>query len=497
MNTSPVNSNAAVGIQSRQEELKRSLKIRHMNMIAIGGAIGTGLFLASGGTIASAGPGGTILAFAIIGIMVYFLMSSLGEMATYLPISGSFETYATRFIDPALGFALGWNYWFMWATTLAIEMVAGAMIMKFWFPDVPSHIWSAIFLVVLFTLNMLSTRIYGETEYWFAGIKAVTCLVFIFVGLLFILGIGGPSPGFSNWVVGDAPFVGGFTGFFSILMIVGFSFSGTEIVGIAAGESEDPEKNVPKAINSVFWRILLFYIGAILIMSFLLPYTDENLLKSEINNIAVSPFTLVFERVGLTAAASLMNAVILTAVLSCANSGLYASTRMLYAMAKEGKAPAMMTKVNSRGVPSTALIVTASFGLMAFLTSLVGDGTAYIWLINLTGIVGFIAWLGIAVCHYRFRKAYTAQGKKLQDLKYRAKCYPFGPLFTMALCGIVILGQNYNALMGQIDWSGVIASYIGIPFFLAVWLGYKHVKATKVIPLTEVDLTQNTVYKKS
>ena len=473
-------------------ELKRCLKTRHMNMIAIGGAIGTGLFVASGASISSAGPGGALIAYAVIGMMVYFVMTGLGEMATYLPTSGSFETYATRFVDPALGFALGWNYWFNWAITLAAELVAGAIVMSYWFPDVPGYYWSGLFLVVLTALNLLSTRAYGESEYWFAGIKVITVLVFLFAGIMMILGVGGNSPGFSNWTTGEAPFVGGLGAILGVFMIAGFSFQGTELVGIAAGESEDPEKNVPKAINTVFWRILIFYIGALTVVGFILPYTDENLLKTDITNIAVSPFTLVFNRAGLGTAASLMNAVILTSVLSCANSGIYASARMLYAMSKEGKAPQVFTKLNSRGVPANAIYVTVAFGLVAFITSLVGEGAAYSWLLNLSGMVGFIAWLGISISHYRFRLAFAKQGLDPNLLKYKAKCFPLGPLLAFALCALVIVGQNYNAFMGDtIDWYSLTASYIGIPAFLAIYLGYKYSRKTKLIPLDQVDLNRH------
>jgi lysine-specific permease len=477
-----------------KEELKRSLKARHMNMIALGGAIGTGLFLASGASVSTAGPGGALVAYGVIGIMVYFLMTSLGEMATYLPIPGSFGTYAARFVDPALGFAIGWNYWLNWATCIAVELVAGAIIMKFWFPDIPGYYWSGLFLVILFTLNYLSARAYGESEYWFAGAKVVTVVIFLLVGTLMILGVGSPSPGFANWHLEEAPFVGGFASILAIFMIAGFSFQGTELVGIAAGESENPEKDVPKAINTVFWRILLFYIGALIVIGFILPYTDENLLKGDVENVAVSPFTLVFSRAGLTAAASLMNAIILTSVLSCANSGLYASTRMLYAMAKEGKAPRIFGKVNKRGVPANSLFITSAIGLLAFLSSLVGEGTAYTWLLNITGMIGFIAWLGIAISHYRFRKAFIKQGLDLNILKYKAKWFPFGPIFAMALCLIVIIGQNYNAFLGgEVDWYGIAVSYIGIPIFLATYIGYKFSKKSKLIALEKVDLSKNTI----
>ena len=479
--------------QPQKQGLRRSLKARHMNMIAIGGAIGTGLFVAGGETVSTAGPGGALIAYSLIGIMVYFLMTSLGEMAAYLPVSGSFEAYANRYVDKSLGFALGWNYWFNWAITVAAELVAGALIMKYWFPDVPAAVWSGLFLCILFVLNYLSTRSYGESEFIFAGIKVLTVLVFLFSGACLILGLGPePSPGTVNWTLGEAPFVGGFTAMLGIFMVAGFSFQGTEMIGIAAGESEDPEKNIPRAVHSIFWRILLFYLGSFIVIGFLIPYTDPNLLNSSIENISISPFTLVFERFGLAAAASIMNAVILTAVLSAGNSGLYVSTRMLYAMAETGQAPKCFLKLNKRGVPSYALFATVVFGFAAFLTSLIGEGRAYDWLVNISGMAGFITWIGIAICHYRFRRAYIAQGHDLRDLPYRAALYPFGPLLALAMCLIVTAGQNYSAFTGaEIDWYGASVAYIGIPVFLAVYFYHKVTRHTSIIPLKDVDVSRH------
>ena len=469
-------------------KLKRSLKSRHMNMIALGGSIGTGLFVAGGEVVSTAGPGGALVAYGFIGIMVYFLMTSLGEMATYLPVPGSFGTYASRYVDPAFGFALGWNYWFNWAITLAAELVAGALIMKYWLPEIPAIVWSALFLTALFLMNYLSTRSFGESEYFFSSMKVITVFVFLFVGTMLILGIGGTSPGFENWTRGEAPFVGGFGSIMAIFMVAGFSFQGTELIGVAAGESEDPEKNIPKAIHSIFWRILLFYIGAFVVIGFLIPYDDPNLLNSSVENVAISPFTLVLDRFGFAFAASFINAIILTAVLSAGNSGLYASTRMLYAMAKAGDAPKIFTKLNSRGVPVPALLATAAFGVFAFLTSLIGEGTAYNWLINISGMSGFIAWLGIAIAHYRFRRAFHAQGKSLDAIPFKALFYPFGPIFATILCLIIIAGQNYTAFTGDtIDWYGASVAYIGIPVFLLVYAAYKSKYKTHVIPLKEVN----------
>ncbi|MGG4449283.1 amino acid permease [Brevibacillus sp. HB1.2] len=476
-----------------QNQLQRGLKARHLTMIAIGGSIGTGLFLASGGSIHSAGPGGALVAYLAISIMVYFLMTSLGEMAAFMPVSGSFSTYATRFVDPSLGFALGWNYWYNWAITIAVELSASALIMKYWFPDTPAILWSALFLGLLFALNLLSVKAYGESEYWFALIKVVTVIVFIIVGVLMIFGImGGQAVGLQNFTKGDAPFNGGFMALLGVFMIAGFSFQGTELVGVAAGESEDPARNIPKAIRQIFWRILLFYILAILIIGLLVPYDNPNLISGDLTDIAISPFTIVFENAGFAFAASVMNAVILTSVLSAGNSGMYASTRMLWNLAKEGNAPKWFAKVTSNGVPINALILTALVGALAFLSSLFGEGEVYVWLLNASGMSGFIAWLGIAISHYRFRKAFIAQGRDLSELPYRAKWFPFGPIFAFIICCIVIIGQNYSAFMGgTVDWYGVLVSYIGLPLFLIVWLAYKITKKTELVPLEQVDFSMD------
>ncbi|AOH57004.1 amino acid permease [Peribacillus muralis] len=473
---------------SSPTELKRSLKARHLMMISLGGTIGTGLFLASGGAIHSAGPGGALVAYAVIGIMVYYLMTSLAEMAAYMPVAGSFRVYASKFVDPSFGFAIGWNYWYNWAITIAAELAAVVLIMKFWFPDTPSFIWSAIALVMMFLINYMSVKGFGEAEFWFAMIKVVTVVIFLITGVLIILGImGGKDPiGFSNFTMGNGPFNGGFFTILGVFMAAGFSFQGTELLGVTAGESEDPEKNIPKAIRSVFWRIILFYILAIFVIGMIIPFTDSRLLSED---VAVSPFTLVFERAGLAFAASIMNAIILSSVLSAGNSGMYASTRMLWDLARDGKAPKFLGKLDKRGVPVNALIVTALVGCLAFLASFFGDGVVYIWLLNASGMAGFVTWVGIAIAHYRFRKAYSAQGLDLNELPYRAKGFPFGPIFALVLCIIIIIGQGYQAFSSDgIDWNSMFVSYIGLVLFFGLWLGYKWKHKTKIIPLEECDL---------
>ncbi|MBD8586499.1 amino acid permease [Peribacillus simplex] len=457
-------------------------------MISLGGTIGTGLFLASGGAIHSAGPGGALVAYAVIGIMVYYLMTSLAEMAAFMPVAGSFRVYASKFVDPSFGFAIGWNYWYNWAITIAAELAAVVLIMKFWFPDSPSFIWSAIALITMFLINYMSVKGFGETEFWFAMIKVVTVVIFLITGVLIILGImGGNDPiGFSNFTMGEGPFNGGFFTILGVFMAAGFSFQGTELLGVTAGESEDPEKNIPKAIRSVFWRILLFYILAIFVIGMIIPFTDSRLLSQD---VAVSPFTLVFERAGLAFAASIMNAIILSSVLSAGNSGMYASTRMLWDLARDGKAPKFLGKLDKRGVPVNALIVTSLVGCVAFLASFFGDGVVYIWLLNASGMAGFVTWVGIAIAHYRFRKAYAAQGLDMNALPFRAKGFPFGPIFALVLCIIIIIGQGYQAFSSDgIDWNSMFVSYIGLILFFVLWFGYKIKHKTKIIPLEECDL---------
>ena len=458
-------------------------------MIAIGGSIGTGLFVASGGSIAQAGPGGALVAFAAVGLMVYLLMQSLGEMTAKIPVAGSFQTFATRFVSPSFGFAIGWNYWFNWAITVAAELVAAGIVMSFWLPDVPGWVWAGGILIVLTALNALSSKAFGEGEFWLALIKVVAVIAFILAGVLMIFGIlGSKTDPLANWREGQDVFNGGWLSIVAVFMIAGFSFQGTELVGVAAGEAKDPRREVPRAVRTVFWRIMLFYIGAIFIIGTLLPFTDPSLLASSEADVASSPFTLVFERAGIAFAAAAMNAVILTAILSAGNSGLYASTRMLHSMAHDGKAPKIFGRTNSRGVPIFALLATAAVGLFGFLAALVGQGAAYAWLLNVSGLCGFIVWVGIAVSHYRFRRGYVAQGYDLSDLSYKAPFFPLGPIVAFVMLLLVIGGQNFEAVVAGKGLE-VLSAYIGLPLFLGLWLIHRYVTKSKVVPLLEMDLS--------
>ncbi|KAF9138448.1 hypothetical protein BG015_002381 [Linnemannia schmuckeri] len=474
--------------------LQRNLEARHLTMISLGGTIGTGLFLASGSSIATAGPGYSQVAYSLIGSMVYCFMSSLGEMTTYLPITGSINAYGTRFFDPALGFMLGWVYWFSWSVTLATELVASSLIISYWVPTTqcPGWVWALVFIVVLTSLNLTSVKAYGETEYWLSLIKVLAVFVFVIVGFLYIGGAigtrvpGEPKPGPEIFDID--PFHGGFVALFSIFLNAGFSFQGAELVGIAAGETKNPRKNVPRAIRQVFWRILMFYVLTILIIGMTIPYDDPDLANKD-GSIESSPFTRVFLRAGISVGGDIMNAVILVAVLSAGNSGLYASSRALHTLSQEGNAPKFFGYVNRYGVPVYCVMATALVGCLAFIVSLpqIGQGQAYDWLLALASTTGFVAWLGIAFSHIRFRMAYKAQGRSLNDLPFVSKLYPFGPIYTIVICMIILLGQGYTAF-APFSIKMFLSAYVTLPFIAILYFGNKFWCKTKILKLVDVDL---------
>lgn len=480
---------------SPDHALQRTIQSRQLSMIAIGGAIGTGLFFASGSAIAQAGPGGALLAYAVMGLAVFCMMQSLGEMATQLPIQGSFEAFAERFIDSSFAFAVGWNYWFSWAITLAAELVAGALIVQFWFPHSNPALWAAAFLALLLGLNLLSVRAYAEAEYWFSSIKVATVLIFLVVGALMIIGtLGASTAGLTNWTLHDtvthtqAPFVGGLSAVLSVFLVAGFAFQGTEGIGLAAAETADPERNVPKAIRSVFWRILLFYIGSIFVVGTLVSFTDPNLLHGDEGHVALSPFTMVFARLPAVGhiAASAMNAVILTAVLSCGNCSMYVASRMLHAMAHASKAPRICGQLSRRGVPMVALILTAAVSALAFLSSRFGDQHLYQVFYNASSLSGFLIWLGIAICHIRFRRAWIAQGHSLAELKFRALPHPIGTWWALIMFVIVILFANIGVFSASpFSWFDFITGYSMIPIFVGLYLFHKLRHRTRLVPLRD------------
>lgn len=458
-----------------QAGLKRTLSARHLVMISLGGSIGTGLFLASGAPVSQAGPGGALFAYALVGLMVYFIMTALAELSAFEPVSGSFAVYGEKYVDRGFGLAMGVNYCYNWAIAVAVDLVAAQIIMQYWFADVPGWIWSALFLGVMFLINFFSARSFGEAEFWFASVKVSAVIAFIITGLMLAAGVmpGHEAVGLTNWNLnGEGSFVGGFAAFMGVAMVVGYSFQGTELVGVAAGESKDPDRTIPKAIRTIFWRILLFYVLSIVVIGFLIPHNDPRLLENDLADIALSPFTLVFDNAGFPWAAALMNVVVLTTVLSAGNSGMYAATRLMHTLAVEGRMPKVFARVSSSGVPRNALYGVTILSALCFLTTFLQTQSVYVWLLNTTGMGGFLCWLGIGLSHWRFRRGLEKQGYDLSLLPYRSPFFPLGSVYAFVLCIVVALGQNVEAIVTG-NWMGILATYIGIFIFAGVWFGYR------------------------
>jgi lysine-specific permease len=456
-------------------------------MIAIGSSVGTGLFLASGSMISSSGPGGALLSYILVGVLVYFVMNGLGEMSTYKPVSGSIMTFSKEFVDKALGFSIGWIYYYIWISVIAVETSTTGILMEFWFPQIPLWIFIISSFILIVFINLFGSKIFGEVEFWMTTIKVVTIIFFIIIGLLIIFGFIGTDPvGFTNFFYKGGPFIGTITSFFSILLLSAFSFGGTELVGITAGESENPSKSIPKAINSTIFRILLFYIGTIIVIGAIVPYDSIYLLNSH-SNLAISPFTLLFAYAHLPAAESIMNFIILTVVLSAGNAAFYASTRMIYSLGKEGFAPKKFI-LSKNGIPYFSIIISLIIGIVCILIGIIGY-EAYLIIISGVGVSFMLLWLCIGLSYYRFRRAYIKQGFDLNELKFKGKLFPLGPIIVI-FSSVVLLIYNLISCLYN-DWISTLYSYIPFVIFIILFIYYKLKYKTKFVPLDEINLETN------
>ncbi|MGW7006587.1 amino acid permease [Streptomyces sp. NPDC054933] len=456
-NTGPASAAATAYGHEAGHGLQAGLKNRHLSMIAIGGVIGAGLFVGSGQGIAAAGPA-ILLSYALVGALVVMVMRMLGEMAAANPVSGSFSAYADRALGRWAGFTIGWLYWFFWVVVLAVEAMAGAGILNSWMPAVPTWGWALIVMVVLTATNLFSVGSYGEFEFWFAGIKVVAIAAFIVVGALAVFGV---LPGTHDHAVGLTNLTGqgGFlpkgpgailTG---ILMVV-FSFMGSEIVTLAAGESEDPRKAVVKATNSVIWRIGVFYLGSILLVVTLLPWNSPE--------VAKSPYVAVLNHVGIPHAGELMNVIVLTAVLSCLNSGLYTASRMAFSLSQRGDAPRALSRTTSRGVPAMAILASVVFGFVAVYFDYQYPKTIFQFLLNSSGAVALFVWLVICFSQLRMRRIIERESP--ERLSVRMWAYPY---LTWVTIGMIVFVIGYM-LTDKDGRDQVLMSLLAAALVLAV-----------------------------
>ncbi|EGP87620.1 unnamed protein product [Zymoseptoria tritici ST99CH_1A5] len=477
-------------------QLQRRLQSRHLQMIAIGGTIGTGLFIGSGGALAKAGPAGALIAYIFVGTLVYSVMVALGEMATYIPISGAFTVYAARFVDPSLGFAMGWMYWFSWAITFALELTASGLIIQYWAPDLNIGIFIGVFFVVITALNYLPVSFYGEVEFWFALIKVVTVLGFLIFAICIDAGAGQNgylgfetwrNPGaFAPYLVEDNAALAKFVGFWAVLIQAGFSYQGTELVAIAAGETENPRKTVPAAIKKTFYRILFFFVFTVFFLGLLIPYDNEQLLNDS-TDASASPLVIAAKLAGVKVLPGIINAVLLCVVLSAANSNVYCGSRILVGLAESGSAPKWFLRTTKSGVPWIGVTFTAAFGLLGFLNESNNAATVFGWLLNITAIAGFISWTCINIAHIAFMKALAARGQSRDTLPYKAFWQPWFSWYGVFFNVLIILTNGFTAF---IPWntSDFFVAYISVLLFIVLYTGHKLVTRSKFIKPIEADL---------
>ncbi|KAJ0153027.1 Arginine permease [Colletotrichum tanaceti] len=483
--------------------LHRTLHGRHLQFIAIGGTIGTGLFLGSGKAIATSGPVGTLVAFVFIGSIVYSVMTALCEMATYMPVPGAFTSYASRFIDPTLGFAMGWMYWFSWSITFALELTAAGVIIQYWNDTLSIAIFITVFWAVFTALNFVPIRLFGEVEMWFASIKVVTIVGFILFAVCVNAGVGRQGYlGFTYWV-DPGPFnaaivegsVGKFIGFWSVLITAGFSYQGAELVGIGAGETKDPEKSVPSAVRWTFWGIFSLFVATIFFVGLLVPSDDPALLLDS-QDASASPLVIAANLAGVRVLPDIINAVLLTAVLSAANSNVYSGSRILVSLANERCAPHFMTWTNKFGTPYLAVATTSAVGLLAYMNLSANGGLVFDWLLNVTAVAGFISWSCINICHLRFMAALRAQNIPRATLPYTAPLQPYLSWYGLFFNVLIILTNGFAVF---IEWStsDFFTAYVSVILFVVLLVGHKLFNRSWPLKAIDADVTSGTLRARS
>lgn len=445
---------------TEERELTRGLKSRHLQLIALGGIIGSGYFLGTGYIISKAGPA-SVLAYILGGLIVFSVMLCLGELAVAVPIAGSFVTYAREYISPAWACGVGWCYWVTWVTYVPSEMIAGGIIMNEFFPAISTMWWAVLFGIIITILNVASVKTFGEMEFWLALIKILALVMFVGLALFIVLGLVGDAGYIGTKVLLDN---GGFTpngvwAVFLTMVIILVNFQGSEIIGLAAGESKHPERSIPQAVKNVVWRIVALYLVPMLLLVAIYPWDKASLEKSA--------FSAALASYGLEWAGGIFSFVILTAAISCSNSGLYGCSRALYALSRENMAPAWLSKLNEKGVPQNATMMSIFacwLGVIAY--TIDTSETIYTYLLALSGFSGAIAWISICWSQLNFRRRLESEGAGANMLKFKTPWFPYLTYFgiwSQVACLVVVAFTEdlRNSL------------YLGVPLLVLPIMWYK------------------------
>ncbi|WYZ38131.1 hypothetical protein EsH8_III_000045 [Colletotrichum jinshuiense] len=478
------------------EGIKRDLESRHINMIAIAGMIGTGLFLSSGTTIATAGPAGALLAYIVMGLVTAGVSYTTGEITSFMPSTGGFIRHATKFVEPALGAATGWNFWYTMSISVPAEISAAATLIQFWNTSVNPGVWITVFLVFIVTVNFCGVRLYGETEVVFATLKIMTIIGLIIGGLVIDLG-GGPSGdriGFRYWqnpgafnsylVPGSA---GNFLAFWKVLLSAAFSYGNIQVVAISGSETRQPRKIIPAATKKTFFRVFFFYVLSILIVGMIVPFNDASLSIST-GTAQQSPFVIAFTRSGVSVLPSIINAVVCTSAISSGSACVFIASRTLYGLSCDGHAPKILQQCNRFGTPHYAVGLTCVLMPLVYLNVANNTSVVFGWFVNITTVAGLIGWIVIEATYLRFYAGLKAQGYSRNELPYRSPGQPYVSWITMVMVFLVVFFSGFDVFTtGNFTAAGFLSCYLNIFIFAALYIFFKFYLKSRVVPVMEMD----------
>lgn len=460
---------------------KSGLSSRHVALIAISGGLGTGLLVGSGSVLSLGGPAGLLIAYAIVGAMLFATMSAAGELAVaYSSLSGGFNAYAAKLVDPSLGFAVAWSYAVNWFTVLPLEMVTASMTIRFWNSDTNPDIFVAVFLGFVLLINFFGAKGYAEAEFWFNLAKVLMILGFIVLGLIIDTGRAGDI-GYvgAKYFINPGPFANGFKGVCACFIASAFSLGGTEFAVLSASSFANPRKAIPTATKQVFYRLLFFYFLSIFVVGLLVPFDSDRLMGSGHNNGApVSPYVIAIESAGIKVVPHIINAVILIAVLSVGNSAFYSSSRTFYSLAQQGFAPKWFDYVDRNDRPLRAMLVSGIFGLFSFIAAYENQELIFTWLLSLSGLSTIFTWCTICLSHVRFRAALKYQGFSIKELGYVSIAGVYGSYFAIFLDIFILVVHFWVSLFpfhndGKPSAVSFFQNYSGIFTFLSFYFGHK------------------------
>ncbi|CAL9733506.1 histidine permease [Monosporozyma servazzii] len=482
-------------------KMNKELDIRHLLTLAVGGAIGTGLFVNSGGSLTSGGPASLVIAWVIVSTCLFTVINSLGELAAAFPVVGGFNVYITRFVDPSFGFSINLNYLAQWLVLLPLELVAASITIRYWTESINSDAWVAIFYAVIAFANMLDVKSFGEFEFILSMIKILAIIGFTILGIVLSSG-GGPNGGYIGFKYWNNPgaFVGStsgtkFKGLCSVFVTAAFSYSGIEMTAVSAAESLNPRETIPKAAKRTFWLITASYVTILTLVGCLVPYNDPRLLNGSSSvDAAASPLVIAIENGGIKGLPSLMNAIILIAIVSVANSAVYACSRCMVSMAHIGNLPKILSKIDKRGRPINATLATLFFGLLSFIAASDKQEEVFTWLSALSGLSTIFCWMAINISHIRFRQAMTIQNISLDELPYISQTGVIGSFYGVIVLFLVLIASFWTSLFplggNGADVESFFEGYISLPILLVCYVGHKIYYKNKrlMVPIEEMDL---------